>query len=92
MNRQENLVNRIIELVSERLPPDIGELGQDLKHNLSAVVKESLSKMDLVPREEFDIQSKVLARTRERLEDMEKKMASLEQAVADTLETSNSTR
>ncbi len=82
MNRQENLVNRILELISERMPQDIGEIGTDLKHNLSAVIKESMSKMDLVSREEFDVQSKVLARTRSRLEEMEKKLDELEHTLS----------
>lgn len=79
MNRQENLVNRILELVQERLPQDIGELGQDLRHNVSSVIKESLARMDLVTREEFEVQSKVLARTRQRVEDLEKQVTQLEQ-------------
>lgn len=79
MNRQENLVNRILELVQERLPQDIGELGQDLRHNVSSVIKESLARMDLVTREEFEVQSKVLARTRQRVEDLEKRVMQLEQ-------------
>ena len=79
MNRQENLVNRILESVQERLPQDIGELGQDLRHNLGAVIRESLARMDLVTREEFDVQTKVLARTRARLEDLEKQVSALEQ-------------
>ena len=83
MNRQENLVNRILEMVQDRLPQDIGELGQDLRHNLSSVIKESLSRMDLVTREEFDIQTKVLARTRQRLEDLEKQVSELEQSSTD---------
>lgn len=83
MNRQENLVNRILELVQDRLPQDIGELGQDLRHNLSSVIKESLSRMDLVTREEFDIQTKVLARTRQRLEDLKKQVSELEQSSTD---------
>ena len=80
MNRQESLVNRILELVSERLPPELGEMGQDLRHNLSAVVKESLGKMDVVTREEFEVQAKVLARTRQRLEQLEQQILELEQA------------
>ena len=83
MNRQENLVNRILEMVQDRLPQDIGELGQDLRHNLSSVIKESLSRMDLVTREEFDIQTKVLARTRQRLEDLKKQVSELEQSSTD---------
>lgn len=86
MNRQENLVNRILELISERMPQDIGEIGTDLKHNLSAVIKESMSKMDMVSREEFDVQTKVLARTRSRLEDMEKRVDELERALSTAVE------
>ena len=84
MNRQENLVNRILELVQERLPQDLGELGQDLRLNLSSIIKESLARMDLVTQEEFEVQTKVLGRTRQRLEDLEKQVATLEQQLAST--------
>ena len=79
MSRQENLVNRIMEMISERLPSELGEMSQDLRHNLTALIKESLGKMDVVTREEFDVQEKVLARTRQRLEDMEQQLHALEQ-------------
>lgn len=85
MNRQENLVNRIWDMFSERLPADIGEIGGDLRHNLAQLVKESLNKMDLVTREDFDIQTKVLARTRQRLEDLEKTLQELEQNVNESV-------
>ncbi len=78
MNRQDNLVNRILDVLSERLPEGVAELGQDLRHNLAAVVKESLGKMDLVTREEFEIQTRVLARTRQRLEQLEQQLQQLE--------------
>ena len=78
MNRQENLVNRILDVLSERLPEGVAELGQDLRHNLAAVVKESLGKMDLVTREEFEIQTRVLARTRQRLEQLEQQLQQIE--------------
>ncbi len=79
MNRQESLVNRIMDLVSERMPPELEEMGQDLRHNLTSLIKESLGKMDVVTREEFDVQTKVLARTRQRLEELETQLAELEQ-------------
>ena len=82
MDRQDNLVNRILELVAERMPEGVSELGQDLRHNLQAVVKESLTKMDLVTREEFDIQTRVLARTRQRLEQLEQQLLELEKSVS----------
>lgn len=79
MNRQDTLVNRIVDLMGERLPEGVAELGQDLRHNLAAVVKESLAKMDLVTREEFEIQTRVLARTRQRLEKLEQQLLEMEQ-------------
>lgn len=84
MNRQDNLVNRILELIAERLPEGMAELGQDVRHNLSTIVKESLSKMDLVTREEFEIQTRVLARTRQRVEQLEQQLLEIEHKLADT--------
>lgn len=78
MNRQDNLVNRILDLVGERLPEGVAVLGQDLRQHLSAAVKDSLGKMDLVTREEFEIQSRVLARTRQRLESLEIQLLDME--------------
>lgn len=84
MNRQDNLVNRILELIAERMPEGMAELGQDVRHNLSTIVKESLSKMDLVTREEFEIQTRVLARTRQRVEQLEQQLLEIENKLADT--------
>lgn len=50
----------------------------DLKHNLRANVSQCLSKLDLVTREEFDVQTQVLARTRARLEILEAQLAKYE--------------
>ena len=82
MNRQDTLVNRIIELVSERMPEGMAELGQDLRQNLSALLTESLGRMDLVTRGEFEIQTRVLARTRQRLEQLESQLLELEKSVS----------
>lgn len=82
MNRQDTLVNRIIELVSDRMPEGMAELGQDLRQNLSALVTESLGRMDLVTREEFEIQTRVLARTRQRVEQLESQLLELEKSVS----------
>ena len=78
MSRPENLVNRIMDMLGDRLPDQFTEMGQDLRQNLSSLVKDSLARMDLVSHEEFEIQERILARTRERLEALEKKVAELE--------------
>ncbi|OUS27712.1 hypothetical protein A9Q99_14335 [Gammaproteobacteria bacterium 45_16_T64] len=72
------MLNQIVELFKERIPSGLEEAGLDLKQNLRALVAESLSNMDLVSREEFDIQSSVLARTRAKLEALEKTVSELE--------------
>ena len=52
--------------------------AQDIEKNVRAMMTQDFQRMDLVTREEFDIQSKVLAKTREKLEALEAKVAALE--------------
>ena len=56
-------------------------LREDLKKNLKSALGATLSRMDLVTREEFDVQAALLSRTRARLEAMEKRLAALEEAL-----------
>ena len=51
----------------------------DLQKNLKALLQQQFARLDLVTREEFDTQSKVLARARARLEELEQRIAELEQ-------------
>jgi len=51
----------------------------DAEHNLNALLKSVLTKMELVSREEFDVQAEVLRNTRQKLELLEAKLAQLEQ-------------
>ncbi|NWK43097.1 accessory factor UbiK family protein [Ralstonia pickettii] len=50
----------------------------DIEKNVRAMMTQGFSKLDLVTREEFDVQSQVLARTRARLEELETRVAALE--------------
>ena len=52
--------------------------AKDIEKNVRAMMNQGFQRMDLVTREEFDIQSKVLAKTREKLEALEAKVAALE--------------
>ncbi|MBV1774563.1 accessory factor UbiK family protein [Burkholderiaceae bacterium DAT-1] len=54
--------------------------AKDIEKNAKAALSAALSKLDLVTREEFDIQSAVLAKTREKLADLEARIAKLEAA------------
>jgi len=52
--------------------------AKDLERNVKALLASGLAKLDVVPRAEFDVQAKVLARTREKLDELERKVAELE--------------
>ena len=52
--------------------------AKDLEKNVKALLASGLAKLDVVPRAEFDVQAKVLARTREKLEALERQVAELE--------------
>lgn len=56
--------------------------AKDVERNVKALLQSGLAKLDVVPRQEFDVQAKVLARTREKLEALERKVAELEGRVA----------
>jgi ubiquinone biosynthesis accessory factor UbiK len=55
---------------------------KDVEKNVKAMLASSLSRLDLVPRAEFDVQAQVLLKTREKLEALEKRLAELEARVA----------
>ncbi|MBS1146701.1 MAG: hypothetical protein H6R08_877 [Proteobacteria bacterium] len=57
--------------------------AKDIEHNLKAGVTAMLGKLDMVSREEFDVQTEVLARTREKLAALEARLAKLEKARAE---------
>ena len=73
---------KVFDDLSQRLagslPSGFSLLQDDLKRNLHSALEASLSHLDLVTREEFDIQQAVLARTREKLAVLEKQVAELE--------------
>jgi BMFP domain-containing protein YqiC len=64
------------------VPESIGALRRDLEENFRAVLQAGLARLDLVTRQEFDVQAAVLKRTREKLEALEARVAALEPAPA----------
>jgi BMFP domain-containing protein YqiC len=75
----EQIVNRVSEQLSQVLPPGVRQLRGDIEENIRSVLREALSRMELVTREEFDVQTALLARARSRLEAMEVELRTLEQ-------------
>ena len=69
--------------VADAMPAGLRVMQEDLERNLRAALQSALGKLDLVTREEFDVQAAVLARTREKLEALEGRVAVLEKALLD---------
>lgn len=78
MQRQPGAEN-FIEHFCRVLPEDLGRYREDLEKNLRATLSAALARMDLVTREEFDIQSALLSRTRGLLAELEGKIRDLEE-------------
>jgi hypothetical protein len=73
---KRNLVSEMAGKVSEVLAVSP---ARDMEKNLNASLSAWLSRLDLVTREEFDVQAQVLARTREKLAELEERLTRLEQ-------------
>lgn len=70
-------IEQVIQQIQDSLPQGIKDLGQDAESKLKQVLQSQLSKLDLVTREEFDMQTQVLVRTREKLNELEKRIDAL---------------
>lgn len=79
MNLDPKTLDDLARRLSESLPPGLAALRDDLERNFRAVLQSGLARLDLVTRQEFDVQSAVLRRTRERLEQLERRLAALEE-------------
>ncbi len=73
-------IDDLARKLSEALPGGLRSLQQDLEGNFRAVLRSGLARLDLVTREEFEVQSAVLARTRARLKEFEARIAAMESA------------
>jgi hypothetical protein len=72
--RIDDIARRLLDSV----PPSVRALQADLEANFRAVLRANLGKLDLVARDEFEAQSRLLARTRAKLEALEARLAALE--------------
>lgn len=72
--RLDDLARRLAAM----MPSAAQDLQRDMEKNIRAVLQSSFQKMDLVTREEYDVQVALLARTREKLEALEQRVAALE--------------
>ncbi len=71
-------IEQIARQVHESMPKGIRELGEDAEKKIRQVLQAQFTKLDLVNREEFDVQTQVLLRTREKLSRLEQRLTELE--------------
>jgi len=73
-----NLLKDIAKAIDEAVPDSVKRLGKDAEQQIKAMVHDVFVKMDLVTRDEFDAQTKVLARAHKQCLALEKRVAELE--------------
>jgi BMFP domain-containing protein YqiC len=71
-------IENLAKTLAESVPESLRSIREDLESNFRSVLRTSLGKLDLVTREEFEVQQAVLARTREKLEALQATIEELE--------------
>ena len=74
-------IDDIANRLAGAIPPGLNNIKDDLEKTFQAILQGVLGKLDLVTREEFEVQKLVLAKTRSKLEDLEKRVADIESKV-----------
>ncbi len=74
------LIDELSRKLSAALPPGVTRLKEETEEQFRLVLTRSFDRMNLVTREEFDAQAAVLARTREKLEQLQEQISKLEQS------------
>ena len=84
-DKLDDLARRLSSLV----PPSLRDGRDELQENFKAVLQSGLAKLDLVTREEFEVQRAVLLRTREKLDELQRTVADLEAQVLESQDDAN---
>ena len=74
-------INRLSEKINDLLPPGLQQAKTDFDSRLKSLLQQQLANYEMVSREEFDIQARVLQRTREKLEVIEARLKALEESL-----------
>ena len=78
-----NKIEEMARSIQAALPPGLKSVGEEVDKKVKQVIQAQLMKLDLVSREEFDVQTKVLLRTREKLQALEDKLQQLEKQLSE---------
>jgi ubiquinone biosynthesis accessory factor UbiK len=79
-------IDDIASRLTNAMPSGINNLKDDMEKNFRVVLQTALGKLDLVTREEFEVQKGVLAKTRAKLETLEQQVAEIEKRFVDKAE------
>lgn len=71
-------IENLARTLADSVPEGLRSVREDLENNFRSVLRASLSKLDLVTREEFEVQEAVLLRTREKLEALQERLETIE--------------
>jgi BMFP domain-containing protein YqiC len=75
-----HMIDELAHRLAAMVPPGLKQAREDLTDNFRSALQSGLRELDLVTREEFDVQRCVLLRTREKIEELEQQVANLERA------------
>ena len=75
--KQHSTLDELVKTITGLIPADITQLQDDVESSIRSALQSGLAKMDLVTREEFDIQVALLQRSREKLDRLEQKLETL---------------
>ncbi|PAJ74810.1 hypothetical protein CJF42_08350 [Pseudoalteromonas sp. NBT06-2] len=76
-------IEEIAKQITENMPQGVKKIAETVESKTKQVLQNKLSQMDFVSREEFEVQTQVLIRTREKLSRLEEKVAQLEVLLAE---------
>jgi ubiquinone biosynthesis accessory factor UbiK len=77
-----NSLDELARRLAESVPESVKAFGRDLEGNFKAVLQAQLAKLDLVTRQDFDVQSAILQRTQAKLTELEARVKDLEAKLA----------
>lgn len=78
-------LEEVVRKIQESIPAPVKNLGNDVEQKVREIIQSQLLKLDVVTREEFDVQTQVLLRTRQKLTDIEQRMTELEKKCTDKI-------
>lgn len=76
--KDKKFLSELANRLSKALPESVQKIQKDVEKNFHVILQGAFTKMDLVTRDEFDAQTKVLARSRKKIEELENKVTELE--------------